>query len=160
MSSGDEYDDEDAPTIHRRNTFSSARFSATEQQQDSERIVFYSPISINSSKRTAASVEEPTLSSRRGSTTLNCFNDMGHLSRRVFNDVGETGETHLTSDDFENSFGYRKVFDNKLEVTAITATTIATCVSSVLRELMVVGEKKFEQGRHKFNNSKYDIFYG
>jgi hypothetical protein len=147
-------DEADFATILRRNTYN--KFSeATLSKQSSEKIIFDSPI------ERPLSAEHPLIATGscklnpKAYNQLNSFNDMGHLSRRVFNDHGEN---HLTSDDFENSFGYRKVFDNKFEVTAITATTIATCISTILRELIVTGEKLSDEGH--LNSTEYDIFCG
>ena len=86
---------------------------------------------------------------------LNSFNDMGHLSRRIYNDGGEN---RFTSSDFENSFGYRKVFDGHLEVTAITPTTIARCMGSIVHQLIVEGEASHDNDH--FNAQKYEEFCG
>lgn len=67
-------------------------------------------------------------------------------------------ETDDTSEDSENCFGYRHVLENKTEVTAITATTIATCVSKAILELIEDGEKRSRAGH--FNSSRFDIFCG
>ena len=93
---------------------------------------------------------------RDTSTYLNSFNDMGHLSRRIFN---EGGENHLTSTDFENSFGFRKVFENQVEVTAITPTAIAKCIGSILHGLIVRGENLAANG-HRAVAPKYELFCG
>lgn len=143
--------EEDFATILRRNTYD--KFNGSFAEQPSQKI----PLNRTLSARTfsAEDLSQSCKLNPKAFNSLNSFNDMGHLSRRVFNDHGEN---HLTSDDFENTFGYRKVFDNQLEVTAITATTIATCLSSILHELIVIGEKMSEEGH--FNGSQYDIFCG
>ena len=102
-----------------------------------------------------ASDEFTCRSTGRDSSQLNSFNDMGHLSRRIFN---EGGENHLTSSDFDNSFGYRKVFENELECAAITPITIAKCIGSIVLGLVVRGEKKYKNG-HK-NEKLYEEFCG
>lgn len=142
----EEYKEDDKPsTRHRRNSFSSDRQALGEQT--SERIIFSSPTvqSLSDKKHTNSSIP------------LNSFNDMGHLSRRVFNDAG--GDNHLTSDDFENSFGYRKMFDNKNDVTAITATTVASCVAKLVWKLITVGETMSDEDGH-INGAEYDVFCG
>lgn len=144
-------DGEDFATILRRNTYN--KFSSNILTKQESEIVNSPP-----STRPLSAGADGSVSCKlnpKAYNTLNSFNDMGHLSRRVFN---EHGENHLTSDDFENTFGYRKVFDNQVEVTAITATTIATCISSILRELIVTGEKMAKEGH--FNGAQYDIFCG
>jgi hypothetical protein len=149
-------EEDDFATILRRNTYSRFSKDLENNNENSERIVFSTPIPRPSSAENRISSGSSTKLNPKAFTTLNSFNDMGHLSRRVFNDKGEN---HLNnSDDFENSFGYRKVFDNRLEVTAITATTIATCLSDILLELIVEGEKLAESGH--FNCPEYDIFCG
>lgn len=129
--------EEEFATIVRRNTFnkfSPADLSIREEQQH----VTKDDIDANRSSR---------ISFHDSTRQLNAFNDMGHLSRRVSN-----GHDH------QSSFGYRKVFEDNLEVTAITATTIATCVSKLIRELITAGERATEMGH--VNASQYDVFCG
>lgn len=154
-------DEDDFASILRRNTY--CRFSKDLDADKKDTILLRSPV-VRPSSAEADNAKFPSRKLSRGAseklnpktfTALNSFNDMGHLSRRIYN---EKGENHLTSDDFENSFGYRKVFDNKLEVTAITATTIANCLGIIILELIVEGEKLAENGH--YNDPEYDIFCG
>mmetsp|Transcript_26565 Transcript_26565/g.44921 ORF Transcript_26565/g.44921 Transcript_26565/m.44921 type:complete len:571 (+) Transcript_26565:115-1827(+) len=155
-------DEDDFASILRRNTYS--RFSKDYEATDKkDTIVLRSPV-VRPSSAENENAKFPSRKLSRGAseklnpktfTALNSFNDMGHLSRRIYNDKGEN---HLKSDDFENSFGYRKVFENKLEVTAITATTIANCLGIILLDLIVEGEKMAEEGH--CNDPEYDIFCG
>ena len=129
----------------RRNTCCDEYTDVPFHQQSSEKIALDTlaprPLSATNSTKSV------------NTSSLNSFNDMGHLSRRVFNDQGEN---HLTSNDFDNTFGYRVVFDKKLEATAITSTTIATCISKLFHQLVVSGEKLVDEGH--MNDAEYDMF--
>lgn len=155
MPTDEECKDEDFATILRRNTYS--RFSILLNDQTARNLDFDSPGNTQALS-TDNSPAIPPGSCRlnpKAFNQLNSFNEEGHLSRKVFSDHGEN---HLNADEFENAFGYRKVFDNKFEVTAITATTIATCISSILLDLIVTGERMVDEGH--YNSPDYNIFCG
>lgn len=149
-------DEGDFDTILRRNTYS--RFSKPDSESgdvESSNFVFCTPVARPSSAENRVTSTSSTKLNPNAYSTLNSFNDMGHLSRRVFN---EKGENHLKSLDFDNSFGFRKVLDSNAHVTAITATTISTCLGSILLDLIVQGEKIADEGH--YNSAEFDIFCG
>ena len=155
-----EQEEEDFGTVLRRNTYSKFSANSTStciSNQDTipERTVCDSPVLTHSSPECHRIVSQ--MSSRlnpKAFNALNSFDDRGHLSNTLFNQ----GDNHLTSEDFDKSLGYQQMFENKLEVTAITATTIASCLSSILLELIVQGENMTEEGH--CNGVEFDIFCG
>ena len=130
---------EHRPTLPRRNTYSETSINRSSSQTSSRHYSRASSGEDNSVRNNA----------------LNSFNDLGHLSRRIFND---DSVSHLKSQDFKNTFGYRMLFNNQTEVTAINASTIAMCLSSIICELVVMGEKLWSGGHN--NGENYDIFCG
>ena len=127
------------------------RNSSSNMPRDiSEKISGYSSPKIHR----VSSDEVTCHSSERDTCHLNCFNDMGHLSRRIFNDGGER---HFNSCDFENTFGYRKAFEDQAEF-AVTPATIARCIGSIVHGLIMRGEKKYGQGH--YNAPTYEAFCG
>lgn len=144
-----EGDDGDFDSILRRNTYSkfSGGVGIDENPCDSP---YTRPLSAERLVTCTSSKLNP-----KAFNALNSFNEMGHLSRRV---IDTEGSNRLNSDDFKHAYGCGLVLERKINVEAITATTIATCVSNIIREQIVIGEDLSSEGH--LNGREYDIFCG
>ena len=76
------------------------------------------------SKKTRSLSQELDFAAFTKGGTLNSFNDMGHLSRRIFNN----GDNHLKSSEFNNSFGFRQVLEGNGDIEITPVTTPLRCL--------------------------------
>ena len=146
FSSCSSFGDIESPAILRRNTFdkfTTASLSRSESVSVKPQISRTYSGHILNNKKNLKSFE-----------SMNSFNDASHHPRRNFN------EEYMVSHDFDNTFGFRDEVGGSRdeEVTAITPTAIATCISHVLLKLIIKGEKEYDEGH--LNGPQYDIFFG